>query len=95
MSMAQIERGVRSASAVPHVGNRDGSVCDGVGHVERNNKIVGMFAVAVVPAVFWAGLVWLVCALTGIGISYVTLTIIGSVVTLFLTIIGSALIAST
>jgi hypothetical protein len=58
----------------------------------RYEALFGLAITALVPAVFWTGLVWLVSPLLGWHMSAMTLGIIAGSITLFLTLICSALL---
>lgn len=55
---------------------------------------VGMILVAILPAVFWTGCVWMVSNALGVPLSGSTLTIVTVAIAGFLTIIGTALMAA-
>lgn len=59
---------------------------------EKSSDVaLGIGLAAFLPALFWVGLVWAVCAGLGIAISGATLATIGFAVAVFLTIICSAM----
>jgi hypothetical protein len=52
---------------------------------------LGLGLAALLPALFWVGVVWAVCAGLGVAISGATLATIGFAVASFLTIVCSAM----
>lgn len=92
MSVAQIDMATRTAeSAVPAVARRQ------LGTNDRGTitaQWAGIALVAIVPAVFWTSCIWLACRLGSVAISGTSLVLVAASITLFLTVIGSALMAS-
>jgi hypothetical protein len=95
MSAAQIDMATpATGSAVPAVAKRPVGTSDRAGDRALTAKIVGMALVAVVPAIFWTACIWLACRLAGVAIASTSLALIAASIALFMTVIGSALLAS-
>lgn len=57
------------------------------------NRLYGMAIVALLPALFWTTIVWTFSSLVGFAISLPTLCIMFGSIAIFLSVIGSALMA--
>jgi hypothetical protein len=81
----------RDASPVPRVGKR----LDRSADAPTNDwaMFYGLLIVALVPAVFWTGAIWLVSRAFDMALSASSLGLIAGGITIFLTIVGSVVMA--
>jgi hypothetical protein len=63
------------------------------GQMQPTPVMIGLAIVALVPAVFWTGCLWLAFRAMGIDISAACLFAVGAGIAIFLTAVGSALLA--